>query len=188
MPRKPFWTIEQVEQKSKELGEKIAQSGYTPDVVVGIKFGGHLVGTRVARGLGVPYHSISVKRRLSETVARFPSFFRRFRRLHAFFEDLYYQLSRPFVAEPLNMRLNENHKVLLVDDDIILSRTINAAKAHLVKMGARPENIVVASLNAHPKLKKKPDFFVESVDAVFPWSTSSPHYEHFKKRYAKGDF
>ncbi|GEM_PF-5230033 len=186
MSRKPFWTVEQVEQKSKELGRKIAQSGYKPDFVVGIKFGGHIVGTHVAQGLGVPYHSISVKRRLSETVARFPSLFRRFRRLHGFFEDLYYKLSRPFVAEPLGLRLNENHKVLLVDDDVILSRTINAAKAHLVKMGALPENIVVASLNAHPKLKKKPDFFVESVDAVFPWSTNSPYYEEFKKtRYAK---
>ncbi len=182
---KVYWTIEDIEEKSGTLGTLVEKSGFTPDMVIGIKFGGHIVGVRVAQILKTPYASINIKRRLSTYMAQDPERYRRFKYVYAFLENIYYRLSKPFIEEPLTSRIKPSQKVLLVDDDIVLSKTINLAKQHLVNKGATLENLKVAALNIHPNLREKPSYFVETVDAIFPWSMYSPHYEAFKKtRYA----
>lgn len=178
---KQFLTVEDIEQKSQALGQMILETGYKPDLVVGIKFGGHLVGMRVAKILKVPYQSMSVKRGLSAKIARMPEKFRPFKKLYGIFEDLYYKFSTPYVDTPLTQRIGTEHKVLLLDDDIVLRKTIDVALRHLIEMGANTQNIKIGSMIVHPRANPQPDFFVEVGDAVFPWNIYSPHYEDFKK-------
>ncbi|MBI4426091.1 MAG: phosphoribosyltransferase [Candidatus Kerfeldbacteria bacterium] len=178
---KSFWTVQEIAEKSARLGKRIQQSAYRPDLVVGIKYGGHLVGTHLAKVLGVPYSPMSVKCRLSTIIPRMPEKFRRFRFLYSALEDLYYLFSQPFIHEPLAQQIGSEQKVLLVDDDVVLSKTIDVAKNHLLQMGARKENIKTAAMIVHPKQKENIDFFVELGEAVFPWSIYSPHYEDFKR-------
>lgn len=93
------------------------------------------------------------------------------------FEDVYYRYSQPVLVESLGIQVRPDQNVLLVDDDIVLSKTVNLAKAHAVAMGADPGKVRVAALVVHPNLAVRPHYFLDVADVVFPWSVTSPYYQ-----------
>lgn len=179
---KVYWTLDDIQERSRQLGICIRDSGLRPDLVVGIRFGGDIVGRRVAEVVQAPYAAISIKRRLSRMIGRNPRVFRWFQPVIARFEDTYYRHSEPFLDEPLPFPLRQDQVVLIVDDDIVLSKTTRLAQTHIVDRGADPARVHVAALAVHPELPDKPRYYLETVDAVFPWSVTSPYYEEFQKQ------
>lgn len=171
-----YWTFPDIEEKSRQLGLHIQDSGFVPDLVVGIKFGGHLVGQRVAAVLQVPYTSLQITRRQPRVASWIPHMGRWCQVAYRLIEDVYYRYAQPILVEPLAIRVWPEQTVLLVDDDVVLSKTVNLAKAHVIARGADPSRIRVAALAIHPDLVVKPDYFLDVADVVFPWSVTSPHY------------
>ncbi len=154
MPKIPvkIVTWEDVVSWNRELAEKIIDSGYQPDIIIGIARGGVIPARLLCDHLGVmDLLTIKVEHWV-ETAAHM--------------EDA-------VVKYPLTADL-EGKKVLLVDDITDTGRSIIVSKEYILKNN-KPSELKVATMQyIKPVAKTKPDYYVDEITAwiwyMYPWN------------------
>jgi hypoxanthine phosphoribosyltransferase len=146
--------------RAKKLIRKIRESGYTPDIVVGLGRSGAVLGGLLAGNLGVL--PITVVDRTYEWI------------------DDKTRAVRPisFIAKGVF----RGKKILLVDAAPHTGETCRAIKDELLK--ASPADLRIASLFKYTYTIQIPDFYIDEVQKVrkMPWRFSNEYREDFASR------
>jgi len=130
-----------------QLSERISESGFTPDLIVGI-----------ARGGWIP------ARILSDVLYANAMFNVRIE----YYSDVGIRGKEPTVTQPLSIPIDEK-KILLVDEVSDTGESLQHAVEYLKGLGAK--EIKTAVLHLKPNSCVTPDFYMQTVDAwtVYPW-------------------
>jgi len=141
----PTW--ERIHVESLQLSSKILQSGYYPDVVIGVLRGGYIIARLVTdviqvEDLGV----VEVK----------------------FYKGIGERAERPIITQPLTTDVR-GKKVLIIDDVVDSGRTLQVVSEQVRLRGAK--DVKSAVLYYKPKSIIKPDYFIVETEAwvFFPW-------------------
>ncbi len=138
---------EEIEKSVKTVCRKIVESGFEPEVVVGILRGGVVPARLIADELGIDDIGIIEIKLYTKIGARKP---------------------RPYVRQPLILDVY-GKRVLIVDDvsdtGLTLQLAMDALRLYL------PEEVKTATLYVKPWTKLYPDYYSDVVDKwiVFPW-------------------
>lgn len=138
---------------SRELSQRIVDSGFTPDIIIAIARGGLLPAGALAYGLGV---------KLSDAMNI------------EFYTDVHETLPDPVLLAPLlDTESLKSKKVLVVDDVADSGRTLKMAVEILADKDCDVRSAVIyeKSRSVH-----KPDYAWKHTDEwiVFPWSAEPP--------------
>ncbi|MCE4612846.1 MAG: hypothetical protein F7C07_03315 [Desulfurococcales archaeon] len=140
-------TWEDVERTSQDVAYKIKQSGFMPDIVVGILRGGVVPARIISDILGVDDIAvIEVK----------------------LYKDFTTRGARPYLRQPVTIPL-KGRRVILVDDvsdtGLTLELALQAINLYM------PTAVKTATLYIKPWTKIVPDYYSEITDKwiVFPW-------------------
>ena len=138
---------------SRQIAYSIAESGYSPEIVVAIARGGLLLAGSVAYALGVKScGSLNVE----------------------FYTGVDQRLAQPEILPPLLDGASlAGKRVLLVDDVSDSGRTLKLAVELLGSMGADVRSV---TLYVKPRTIFEPDYCWRTTDRwiVFPWSALPP--------------
>lgn len=138
-----------------ELSKLIRESGYKPDIIVGIARGGWIVARLLSDLLDVPdIASIRIE----------------------FYKDIAETSRSPIITQPVSTSVR-GKRVLIADDVSDTGSSLNAAVKHLIEEGA--DEIRVATVHVKPWTTFIPDYFVVKTDAwiIYPWEP----YETIKR-------
>ena len=147
-----------------KLAEKVEESGYKPDVIVGIARGGWVVARIMSDLLDNPnVASIRVE----------------------FYRSVAETKEKPIITQPVSADVR-GKKVLLVDDVADTGESILCALKHLKERGAK--EVKVAVVHKKPWSKVEPDYYVELVDAwiIYPHEYRETIRELVKKMLKEG--
>lgn len=138
-----------------KLSRLIRESGYKPDIIVGIARGGWIVARLLSDLLDVPdIASIRIE----------------------FYKDIAETSRSPIITQPVSTSVR-GKRVLVADDVSDTGSSLNAAVKHLIDEGA--DEIRVATVHVKPWTTFIPDYFVVKTDAwiIYPWEP----YESIKR-------
>ncbi len=175
---------------SLAVASRVRESGFIPDVVVGIREGGILPARVIADALGARCEMISVRRRMSflkhqravRVLARYlGEYFQQFYRMRRLMRMVNKVPGRTIDRRGDGLGVTPASKILLVDDFSYSGETLLAAGRHLEACGASGQNIrtaaIVAIASATAGRIYRPTYaLAEQVWVYFPWSTNSDHY------------
>jgi hypoxanthine phosphoribosyltransferase len=133
----------------RSQAEKIRQSGFKPDLVVGIAKGGWIPARVLSDLLGtLELATLGVKFYLSVAETR----------------------NEPVLTQRVSAAV-EGKKALLVDDVADTGKSLQLAKAHMLQQGAT--EVRIATLYYKPSSETKPDYCEKETRrwVVFPWET-----------------
>ncbi|MCX8195470.1 MAG: phosphoribosyltransferase family protein [Acidilobaceae archaeon] len=152
-----FLSWEEVVRASSVVAERVRESRYVPEVIVGILRGGAVPAIVIADMLGVEdVGVIEVKLYTAPNARR----------------------ERPFLRQPLLLDVKDKN-VLIVDDvsdtGLTLQLALDYIEHHL------PAGVKTATLYVKPWTRLVPDYYAESTDSwlVFPWGVNE--YERSRK-------
>ncbi len=138
---------------SRELAQEIADSGFNPEVLIGVARGGMIPAGALTYSLGVKLtDAINVE----------------------FYTDVEATLPDPVLLAPmLDIDSIHGKRVLVVDDVVDSGRTLALVLELLTKFGAEVRSAVIYE---KPTTSVKPDFVWKSTSKwiVFPWSAQPP--------------
>ncbi len=138
---------------SRELAQEIADSGFNPEVLIGVARGGMIPAGALTYSLGVKLtDAINVE----------------------FYTDVEATLPDPVLLAPmLDIDSIRGKRVLVVDDVVDSGRTLALVLELLTKFGAEVRSAVIYE---KPTTSVKPDFVWKSTSKwiVFPWSAQPP--------------
>ena len=131
---------------SLNLAKSIAESGYVPDIVVGILRGGYIVGRIISDALARPIAAVEVK----------------------FYKGIGSRGTKPIITQPI-MADMAGKKVLIVDDVVESGRTLEVVTELCSIRGA--SGVRTAALYVKPWAMMNPDYYAAKVEewVVFPW-------------------
>lgn len=145
-------TWDEFQLLAKQLCDKVAESDFEPDMVVGLARGGWPPSRCVCDFLGLS-DLTSVKVEHYEGAAK--------------------KLDKPQVRYDAQPKAIEGKDVLLVDDIVDTGKTIETAIAHVEEQGAN--EIRTALLQTLPTSEYEPDFYGEALDesvwVLYPWNS-----------------
>jgi hypoxanthine phosphoribosyltransferase len=184
-------TLEEAAELSRDLARQVSDSGFDPDVVVGIANGGAHPAFIVAQTLGLPCQLFRVQRR-STGVKQAVAFARRPLR-----SQLLRKLAR-LVSRYLDKRMSatraigrsalediERKRVLLVDDCIDTGASIALVRSLLEEhRAAEVKTAVLSWMTKHDSVRMngvKPDYYLIRALPAYPWSLENPEFAQFKK-------
>jgi len=138
--------------KTQKLCEKLAKKvkTYSPEVLVGVSRGG-LVPVRLLSDI-LNIKSVGVMR-------------------IEFYTSLGERMDFPKITQDVSLDLN-GKRVLVVDDISDTGRSLQVAKDHLKRKGAK--EVKFATLHFKPHSIFKPDFYIDETDKwiVYPWEVN----------------
>jgi len=140
----PDW--EEIYEMCIELSEKIKQSGFSPDVIVGVARGGWIPARLISDFLDNPnVASVRIQ----------------------FYEEVGKTSAKPIITQPVSTSI-EGKKVLAVDDVADTGESLKALYSHLKEKGAA--EIKIATLHVKPKSSFQPDFYIKETSAwiIYP--------------------
>jgi len=140
----PSWN--DIYDMSLKLAVKIDESGFKPQVIVGIARGGWVVARLLSDFLDVPrVASLRVE----------------------FYKSIYETERKPILSQPLSTNVN-GLNVLLADDVADTGSSLILARDHALNAGAK--EVRIATLYYKPWSQIKPDYYVAKTDAwiIFP--------------------
>jgi len=142
-----FVTWEDLEDLVARLAVKIWQSGYRPELIVGVSRGG-LVPTRLLSDF------LNVRDVIVLGVS--------------FYEAMGKTSKRPRITHPLSRDIRSK-RVLLIDDVSDTGGSLQLAKRHVLSFS--PGDLLVCTLHRKPWSKFHPDIYVEETDRwiIYPW-------------------
>ncbi len=141
----PTWN--QIYDMLVDQAEKIRQTGYKPDVIVGVSRGG-LVPARILTDLLEAPQIATVR--------------------IEFYVGIAQRSLQPILKEPLLATIG-GKKVLLVDDISDSGQSLKLARTHLFEKGA--SEVKIATLYVRADTQVEPEYFEKKTDSwiVFPW-------------------
>ncbi len=136
-----------IEAMCEELAKKVKESGFEPEILIGISRGGWIPTRILSDMLGV-YRVASIG--------------------VVFYTGTAKTMEKPKLTQDLNVDIREK-RVLLVDDVADSGESLLLAKRKILELG--PSELRIATLHYKPKSKIKPDFFAEESSnwLVYPW-------------------
>jgi hypoxanthine phosphoribosyltransferase len=142
-----YLTWMDVQRLSEDLADQIAESGYTPDIIVAVSRGGFDPARILSDELNI--------------------------RSLASLQVIYYagvneRSDEPQVKYPLNADI-AGLNVLVVDDVADSGNSLRVVKEYVMSLG--PREVRIATLHYKPWSNFKPDFFAESAEKwiIYPW-------------------
>lgn len=141
----PSW--DKVYEMLVNLALRIRQSGFKPDLIVGVSRGGWAPG-RILSDLLENTHTANIK--------------------IEFYVGIEKTTRKPVVTQPISEDISKKH-VLVVDDVADTGESLKVALDHIAEKGAGEIRTVTVYYKPHSKFK--PDFFAESTSnwIIFPW-------------------
>jgi hypoxanthine phosphoribosyltransferase len=129
------------------LATRIRESGFRPDLIVGVSRGGWVPG-RILSDLLENTHTANIK--------------------IEFYTGIEKTTRRPVVTQPISEAISDK-RILLVDDVADTGESLLVALEHVQKQGAG--DVKVVTVYHKPHSKYKPDFFAETTSRwiIFPW-------------------
>jgi hypoxanthine phosphoribosyltransferase len=141
----PSW--DKIYEMIVDLALKIKESGFKPDLIVGVSRGGWAPG-RILSDLLENTHTANIK--------------------IEFYVGIGKTGHKPIVTQPISEDIS-NKNVLVVDDVADTGMSLTVALDHVVEKGAG--NIKTATVYYKPHSTFKPDFFADTTSnwIIFPW-------------------
>lgn len=142
-----YVTWEEIEEASSELAKKIIESGFKPDVIVGILRGGIIPARLLADELGVEEMGVMEVK---------------------LYKGVGIRRDKPYLKQPLIADVFGKN-VLVVDDISDTGLTLQLALNAITLYG--PKSVRSATLFIKPWTKLVPDYYSKTTDkwVVFPW-------------------
>jgi len=136
-----------VQRLSEELADKVAESGFAPDVLVAVSRGGFDPARILSDQLGV--------RRLASLQV-------------VYYSGVNERSEVPLVQYPLNADVR-GLQVLVVDDVADSGNSLRLVREYVEELGAA--EVRVATLHHKPWSVYRPDYYAEDVDKwiIYPW-------------------
>jgi hypoxanthine phosphoribosyltransferase len=158
----PSWN--QIHGLLVQLAEKIKESRFNPDIIVGVARGGWIPARIMSDMLENP--------KLANISAEF-------------YVDIGKTKQQPIITQPISMPV-KNMKVLVVDDLADSGESLKLVKAHLEKHGA--QEIRVATIYYKPWSIIVPHYFEKQTRnwIVFPWEQKETTRKILKTMTSKG--
>ncbi len=140
-------TWDRIEEMCEQLAKQVGESGFKPDVLIGVARGGWIP-TRIISDIIHVYKVASIG--------------------VVFYTSIGKTLEKPKLTQELNVDIG-GKKVLLVDDVADSGESLILAKEKVQAL--KPAEVKTATMHYKPKSKIKPDFFIEETDSwlVYPW-------------------
>jgi predicted metal-dependent phosphoesterase TrpH/hypoxanthine phosphoribosyltransferase len=172
-----FFSLEEVERLAVQLAAKVRDSGYEPEIVVGIANGGLFPAFHAARALGLPFETIRITHRqirvgnldTDDIIGA------------CFLRDAIYGNEPVVLGDcPRSIR---GRKVLLVDDESGQGRTFRAALNRVAGTAAEAKTACIRVLDG----AYDPDYVVRDHRGKafkfprFPWYKYSPEYPRYAR-------
>ncbi|MFH1448296.1 MAG: phosphoribosyltransferase [Candidatus Micrarchaeota archaeon] len=136
-----------IEELCEELARQVRDSGFKPDVLVGVARGGWIP-TRIISDILKVYKVASIG--------------------VVFYTSVGKTLEKPKLTQELNVDIR-GKRVLLVDDVSDSGESLLLAKQKVEALS--PSELKTATLHYKPRSKIKPDFFIKETEEwlVYPW-------------------
>ena len=153
-----------IEEAASLVARKIVESGFKPDVIVGVLRGGVVPARLIADELGVEEMGMLEIKLYTGINLRKP---------------------KPYVKQPLIIDVNDK-RVLIVDDvsdtGLTLSLALDFVRAYM------PSTVKTATLYIKPWTRLIPDYYARSVEGwiVFPWEKRETERELARAATAEG--
>lgn len=171
-----FVTLCTIDKQCKLISEKIRETGFMPDIVVGVAGGGLYPAYQIAKHLSLPfdflrisYPQIKIGRMDTDDI------------IGALFVRNALMGNKPKLHQTIKSDCT-GKKVLLVDDDLTSGRTLKMATESLPE---DVDEVRTAVLRILAEAESPPDYFAEDcTDSVFrhprfPWIKYSPEYSRY---------
>lgn len=141
----PGW--DEIYEMLLDLASRIKESGFQPDLIVGVSRGGWVPG-RILSDLLANAHTANVK--------------------IEFYVGIGKTTRRPIVTQPISEEISHK-RVLVVDDVADTGESLVVALEHVRERGAGEIRTVTVYYKPHSKFK--PDFFAQTTRhwIIFPW-------------------
>jgi uncharacterized protein len=184
-------TLEQAAELSRDLARQVSDSGFDPDLVLGIANGGAHPALIVAETLGLPCQLYRVQRsstgfKQALAFARRPlrsRLLRRPARLVSRYLDRRLSRTRPVGRSVL--KDIEGKRVLLVDDCIDTGASIALVRSLLEdRCAAEVRTAVLSWMTKHDSVRMnavEPDYHLLRALPAYPWSLENPDFARFRK-------
>ena len=143
----PSW--DEIHFKLLKLSMMIRESGFMPDVIVGVARGGWIVARILSDLLNIgEIASLRIE----------------------FYKDVGSHIRSPIITQPVSVDVRGKY-VLAADDVADTGSSLNSAVKHLFDSGA--ESVEVATIHVKPWSHFVPDFFVDETEAwiIYPWES-----------------
>lgn len=143
-------TWDDIEDLSKKLANLIKNSGFTPEIIVGIQRGGCITAVLLSHLLNIEdFCTIGIRSTESDEV-------------HA-------QRIKPIIYDPFSLQRISGKNVLLADDIADTGGTLIEAKKVLLNYDCK--EIKSATLVCAPDINRKVDFNAKEIGpwVIFPW-------------------
>jgi len=141
----PSW--DEIHLQVLKLAKVIRESGFNPEIIVGIARGGWIVARLLSDLLDIPdIASLRIE----------------------FYKGIAETSRSPVVTQPVSTSVR-GKKVLIADDVSDTGSSLTAAVKHLIDEGA--DEIRVATIHVKPWTTFVPDYYVSKTDAwiIYPW-------------------
>ena len=145
-------TWKDIDDSCKKLVNLIKNSGFKPEIIVGIQRGGCITAVLLSHLLNIEdFCTIGIRSTESD--------------------DVHVQRMQPVVYDSFSLQLINGKKVLLADDINDTGGTLVEAKIELLKYDCR--EVKSATIVSNPANIDKVDFYAKEIEpwVVFPWET-----------------
>ena len=136
---------------SENLADIVVQSGFEPDLIIGLANKGLVPGKIIADRFAVPIYPLKISRTSHALIVNESDVAQKYR-------------AAPEAPANLNFALNESMRVLVVDESINTGASVIAAAKLLTSFGASAQLLKVAAL-ADVQTPRIADFFLMETDA-----------------------
>lgn len=156
------------------LGERIRESAFNPQLIVGVARGGLYMTEVLADQLNVPAVSVAIQR----PVSMLPLCARK--DIKAYEEVFYNQ--KPVLVYPLASMIRKGIRILVVDNNVTTGLTIQVLKQAFEERGLELSDVKVAAFadNEHPQKVEHADYYMETANYASFWSDRAPSYPGFQ--------
>lgn len=157
----PDWS--DIYEMLRDLSRKIVDSGFNPDIIVGIAMGGLIPAVVLADLLGLEVDAVCVK----------------------YYRGVGRRDDRPRILQDVSVDL-EGKRVLLVDDVADSGHTLDAVRDYVQARGIR--DLVVCTLHYKPWSIVKPDIYIDETEAwiIYPWERKEAFSDIIEKMRSEG--
>lgn len=187
-------TLRDTKKESIRLSKKIAESDFSPELIVFVGKGAFIIGKEISNYFDVPLVEIHAKREknkikdsLSFILKLIPKNIKKYLREKELNSNIHYKKSsrNVYLNNRYISKINQTKNVLIVDDSVDTGNTAKQVYDYINKC-FNNKVIKFASINYFDKSKEifEVDYTLYHNHIIIgPWSKDSRYYSEFLKRY-----